>query len=291
MSLKKYLPYFVQTAGVIAPALVARLTFKLFVTPQKIKRPGKEEVFWSKCALVKTPSGAVCRTIGEGPEVWFIHGWAGRGSQFHILAAAAAQAGFKAMLWDGPAHGDTAGKQALDAGAALTSLSKKKNPLQTNMIEFSSWLRQDIESRPNPPLAIVGHSFGGSASVYLCTEGLKVKKLVSIAAPAILYKVFTNFWKLIRLPKRAQEHFIDLARSTTGKDVHQLTADKLKERTDLQILIIHDEDDREVAFDHANVFKSIRPDLDLFVPKKLGHYRILQSEIVAEKLTSFLQGQ
>ena len=275
MSLKKYLPYFVQTAGVIAPALVARFTFKLFVTPQKIKRPGKEEAFWSRCALVKTPSGAVCRTIGEGPEVWFIHGWAGRGSQFHILASAAAQAGFKAMLWDGPAHGDTAGK----------------NPLQTNMIEFSSWLRQDIESRPNPPLAIVGHSFGGSASVYLCTQGLEVKKLVSIAAPAILYKVFTNFWKLIRLPKRAQEHFIELARSTTGKDVHQLTADKLKDRADLQILIIHDEGDREVAFDHANVFKSIRPDLDLFVPKGLGHYRILQSEIVAEKLTSFLQGQ
>jgi pimeloyl-ACP methyl ester carboxylesterase len=288
VSLKKYLPYFVQTAGVIAPALVARFTFKLFVTPQKIKRPGKEEAFWSKCTLVKTPSGAVCRTIGEGPEVWFVHGWAGRGSQFHILAAAVARSGFKAMLWDGPAHGDTAQVSAENTNAELT---KKKNPLQTNMIEFSSWLRQDIESRPNPPLAIVGHSFGGSASVYLCTEGLNVKKLVSIAAPAILYRVFTNFWKMIRLPKRAQKHFIDLARSTTGKDVHQLTADRLKDRTDLQILIIHDESDRDVAFEHANIFKSIRPDLDLFVPKNLGHYRILQSEIVAEKLTSFLQGQ
>ena len=80
------------------------------------------------------------RTWGEGPSVLLCHGWGGRGTQFFALIEALVAAGYRAIAFDAPAHGDSSGKR-------------------TNMLMASKTIAGIVE-REAPISAVIGHSFG-----------------------------------------------------------------------------------------------------------------------------------
>ncbi len=159
------------------------------------------------------------------------------------------------------------------------------------MIMIATWMRKDIEARAKEtgvePFGLVGHSLGGAVVTYLCMTDVPVRKLVSIAAPAAIDRVFTTYWKNIHLPKKAQDIFAQIAFDLTGVRVNELNVDRLKDKTGTDVLIVHDDQDKEVSYEHTAIYKKARPDAEIFTTKNLGHRRILHSETVAEKLVQF----
>ncbi len=109
---RRFLPALVHQIGKINPDWAAYLSLKLFLSPTRHPRSAEERQFWKSGRPVQFPSGCKGRIYGDSRRtVWFVHGWEGRSSRFEVLIDAAVLAGFKAIAWDGPAHGDSPGTQ------------------------------------------------------------------------------------------------------------------------------------------------------------------------------------
>ncbi|NJM25968.1 MAG: alpha/beta hydrolase [Bacteroidia bacterium] len=114
---------------------------------------------------------------GEGPCLLFVHGWAGRGTQFRKFIEFAVEHGYQAAAIDGPAHGRSDGSK-------------------TNLLEFAEAIQ--ISVGVLKPAAIVAHSFGGVASLYAAVHGLPVKIIICIASPSIGDEIINTYLRAVR---------------------------------------------------------------------------------------------
>src|SRR5215467_15363871 len=74
----------IQTLGVLAPSLAARLAERLFLTPHRHRAPARESTALAvaRRTIVHVNGSPVTTwTWGHGPAVLLVHGWAGRGAQ------------------------------------------------------------------------------------------------------------------------------------------------------------------------------------------------------------------
>lgn len=256
--------------GVVFPTWTAKWAFGIFTRPLKYPRPTDEQEFWDKGEKLILLSGAHAKKFGVGPCVWMIHGWEGRGSQFKDLTLALMNEGYSVMLWEAPGHGDTPGKS-------------------TNMIEVSQMLEKDMRSQVEPPKALVGHSFGGATACLVAGKNIPTPLVVVIAAPIEIFKIFTNYWERIQLPAKARKIFLEMANKKTGVVVQEVNTAQIARGFHHRMLIIHDENDKEVPFNNLNKFKEIKPDVETYATQKLGHRRILASPILSAKIISVLK--
>lgn len=268
--MKQLLPIGFKLIGRLAPSLAAKFALSLFLTPKRHERPEDEREFWNSGRPERLPSGATARVLGEGPRVWFVHGWEGRGSQFVTIAKQTLAAGFSVVCWDGPAHGDTPGSR-------------------TNLIQFSKFLEMDLRGEKEVPCGIVGHSLGGAASLLACERGAPSTKLLMIATPSNLMTIFTEFWDLLELPDRSRAAFLRHIEKETGVSVETIDIPGVIQKLPQSIAVIHDRDDKEVPYLNAERFKAAREDVYLVTTSALGHRRILRSPQVAQSVVQFLR--
>lgn len=104
---------------------------------------------------------------GEGPAVFFHHGWEADAADLSSHAEHLMAAGYRVVLIDGPAHGASEGKIATlplfadGLGAAAATLGQ--------------------------PFAVIAHSMGAASSVVAMSEGLLAPRaFVALASPASL---------------------------------------------------------------------------------------------------------
>jgi fermentation-respiration switch protein FrsA (DUF1100 family) len=60
-------------------------------------------------------------------------------------------------------------------------------------------------------------------------------------------------------------------------------------KQEISLLLVHDEDDKEVYLKHAEALKELYPSAKLLVTKGLGHTRILKDESVIENCVTFVR--
>lgn len=88
---------------------------------------------------------------GEGKTVLLVHGWGSRSSHVAFLGRFLAQAGFKVVAFDAPAH------------SSVDALPKKST---SNMFESCHALYAVAKSI-GPLYAIAGHSFGAACAAFM----------------------------------------------------------------------------------------------------------------------------
>ena len=165
----------------VFPILAYRYFIHVFFTPLHYAVPEKEKAIADKAE--KFSFQAAGKNIqayrwGEGPIVVFVHGWAGRGTQFRKFIERFTLKGFQVVTFDGPAHGRSEGKS-------------------TNLNEFKDTLHQLFKLLPEQPTAVVTHSFGGVATLYAIMNGLPVTRLINIASPTIGDEIINTFLRAI----------------------------------------------------------------------------------------------
>ena len=104
-------------------------------------------------------------TLGSGPPVLLVHGYAGRGVQMAALAGVVAAQGFRAVFFDAGGHGDA----------------------RIEKVGFSTFIadtREIVERIGEPLHAMVGHSAGGLAMMRArAIHGVHAGRYAVIAAP------------------------------------------------------------------------------------------------------------
>lgn len=259
----------------IAPNAAANHFMTLFFKPFRYQTPAKEkeaeELAHKERHQIDQKEIQFFSWGNENaPYVLLVHGWAGRATQFRKFISAFTTAGYRLIGFDGPAHGQSEGSS-------------------TTILEFEAVLKF-CNQRWGSPQAIIAHSFGGGASLYAISNGLPVKKQINIASPVIADEIIRTYLRALngswstgllfkeKLKQRYGRTFEEFTSETTGKLLPQ----------DLQVLLVHDEEDSEVEMVHPKHFVQIVPRTKTYFTKGLGHNRILKDEAVIQKCLEFI---
>ncbi|HYF70175.1 MAG TPA: alpha/beta hydrolase [Ohtaekwangia sp.] len=258
----------------IAPFLAHRYFIKIFNTPLRYPTPEKErkaETFAKKFNIITAGKNVQCYAWGEtGPYVLFIHGWAGRTTQFRRFIKPLMAAGFRVVGFDGPAHGNSEGRK-------------------TSIVEFEEALEK-IFSIQGHPHAVIAHSFGGVAALFSVMQGLPIKKLVNIASPTIADEVIRTYLSAVQGSYKTGEFFKSYVLKTEGKPFEEYSSLYFVKHlpAPIDLLLVHDENDKEVDIKNAEALLAVYPNANLIRTTKLGHTRILRDDAVIRRCVTFI---
>lgn len=258
------------------PPLAHSYFIKIFFTPLRYKTPEKElvaEKFARKFSLEAAGKTIQCYEWGEesAPYILLVHGWAGRATQFRRFIKPLMNSGMRVVGFDGPAHGKSSGKR-------------------TSIIEFEETLKK-IFAVKGDPKGVLAHSFGGVAALYSAMHGLPVRKLVNIASPTIGDEVIKTYLMAVNGSWSTGEFFKKYVKRTTGKTFDEFSALHFVRHlpANVDLLLVHDENDKEVSIRQAEALLKAYPYAHLIRTKKLGHTRILKDEEVIRRIVTFLR--
>lgn len=265
-------------AGRLAPALTARWGVRLFSTvpddggrrPDHRPRPGR-------LSRVRMPRGgsAVLETWGDptGPPVYLLHGWGGWRGQLGEFIAPLVAAGRRVIGVDVPGHGDA------DSGWF--------GPGRGTLIEFAEALAVAAE-RFGRPTAVIAHSMGGAAAAVAVRDGLDVDRLVLVAAPADPLSQIAIFGRLVGAGQAVQRGMARRLERLVERPMRDFDLRYMPAvRTMPPALVIHDPDDKEVAYADGVGITSAWPGSTLLTTSGLGHRRILRDPAVVGAAVRF----
>jgi pimeloyl-ACP methyl ester carboxylesterase len=258
------------TLSALAPALAARLAARLFLTPQRHRRPEPEI-----CALSTARPRAIemgGRRVqtwawGAGPAVLLMHGWAGRGAQLAAFVEPLLARGFSVVTFDAPGHGDSEGRQATlpDLAATLRTVAAIHGPVH----------------------GVIAHSLGAAATARAVHEGLTAGALVFLGAPADLVTPSLVFAEALGLSRRVRELMRQRVEQRVGVPWEAFDVTRLAPCQTAPLLVVHDRGDAEVPWQHGAAIAAAWPGAKLITTDGLGHRRILRDPTVLAAAVSF----
>jgi pimeloyl-ACP methyl ester carboxylesterase len=260
----------------LMPWAARRFLVHIFFTPFRYPVPERElaaakTAQWFKVKV--NGRNIQCYGWGSGPTVLLVHGWAGRGLQLLKFIEPLQSLGYRVVAIDGPSHGRSDGRK-------------------TNLEEFKATLQQVVEVEKNV-CAIVAHSFGGIASLYAISEGLPVKNLVNIASPSIGDEIIKTYLRAINGSAKTAEGFKQYILKKSGRNFDDFTALAFIKKVpdEFNLLLVYDEEDKEVIIQHAYALLEVYPKAEFFKTTGLGHTRILRNEEVVKRVVTFVHDQ
>lgn len=280
-------------SAVLSPRFTGRAAFELFRrTPsQKALSDGEKRAIARASGFmaearhhrIKTRSGCVAvhefrpsQGASKG-TVLVIHGWRSRTEYMRALIEGYLGEGYKVVSLDLPGHGGSQGR-ALDMGKAVEAASLA-----------GQWF--------GPFAAIVGHSFGGAVAVNAAAgtvDGfapVPADRLVLIAAPNSMPRLFDEFARYVTLGGRAQKAMARQVERVTGRPLDQFVSSNLVARLAIPVLVMHAPDDREVPAAEAEAMASAGKHVTMLWTDGLGHRRILSDATVVRQAVGFVAGE
>lgn len=260
--------------GPVLPRLMGNLAYRLWFTTVRFKTPF-HEMDASNSAQRSTldVNGKPVSVLiwGKAPFVLFIHGWTGRGTQAAPFLEGLLSTGYGVISFDGPAHGESPGKQTniLELTDVVLALNKKYGPFN----------------------AAITHSFGGMIAAYAMSLGIKIDKVISICPPAGLDVLIDNFSRSLAIPNGPVQFMLNKLRKTYGEDLSSKisTIDNVKKLSN-RGLIIHDENDEDVPWQSGQAIADSWKGAKFIHTHGLGHRRIIRDPDVVRATIEFITG-
>lgn len=263
--LKSYL----SILSYIHPKLASKKAQTIFFTPQKYKRKSWEISAIVKAKNITLENGLSCLVWGndEGKPILMLHGWEGRASQMAVFLPLLEKK-YKLIAIDAQAHGASTGTRSHPG--------KFVEAIEVAQRHFGSFY------------AVIGHSMGGGCAVYTTLEKLNVEKTVSISGPSNFEYVVRSFAQFIGLKGRALPIFMSEVEAEVALPFSQLDLASRASDITNPLLIIHDEHDLEIPFSEARKYQESVNNSEFFITQNLGHRKIMQSNVVQQKVADFL---
>lgn len=256
----------------ISPALAARLAVVVFYTPRKFPAANweKASIALGRQAEVQFGAEKLVATVweAEGPTVLLVHGWEGRQSQLAKIAIDLSKRGYRVVTFDGPAHGSSAKKR-------------------TTLVEFSEAV-ECVAKQFGPLYGVVGHSFGAAAVAIALRKGVEAKRAVLISCPYSLRHVVSGFAKFVGLPVRSHEKMYPIMERLHQCSESELSFENIGPDLKVSCLLIHDEADHYIPVTDGEKVSSTIDGAELVRTTGLGHMRILQDDVVVQRVSRFV---
>lgn len=212
---------------------------------------------------------------GKGDPVLLMHGWGGYAAQLQAFVTPLVSAGLQVLAYDAPSHG-MSGPSPL-------------GPKHATLFDFADTML--AVSKQVPRIAgVIAHSGGCAAAAWALRKrpDWPVHRMVFIAPFGSPARYMGVFQRVVGLSDRAMQCF----REDTQRQFQfqwtdfEVTAIAGVVKTP-PLLVIHDKDDRETAWQDGADIVSQWPDATLRTTTGLGHNRILRDPAVVEAAVRF----
>lgn len=255
--------------------LLEKYVSNLFLRPVKVKHPKSEQKFLSSAWMKKVRVGnhdIMTYEWGNGSKaVFLVHGWAGRATQFRDMIDFLIDHDYRVTAFDLPSHGLSSGSKT-----SIVEIGTIMMELQKTLGHFES---------------AITHSFGGICLLYARSLGFTVHNHAAIAAPAIPEELLNEFCQRINATTKSKDALLRHIQNQFDRDFFEFGGVRLAtENANLNMLVVHDEDDREADFEHG-VALAAAANARLIATKGLGHKRILRDPETIESVISWLKQQ
>lgn len=259
----------------LAPAVGVRAATRMwFTVPAAMPRSLLPPPPRGRNAHVELDGRELHSTVwGAGPTVYLVHGWGGRSEQLGAFVAPLVAAGHRVVAFDAPAHG------ASGPGRFGTS---------TTIPEFAAALHAAVQAHGRPH-AVIAHSMGAAASAFALREGVRPDRLVLLAPPANLRTMLHTFADHLGLGRRVRVGLERAVQRRVGLPFGAFDLPAMAGAVAIPpTLVVHDRDDREVAFSQATSISDAWPDTRLIPTTGLGHRKILRDPGVIDDVVGFV---
>lgn len=272
----------VRAAGAVSPRWGSAVVLPLFAHIEKPRAVHAEDaptMSRARRRVVRIPGierrGVDVQTYewGAGDRtIVLAHGWNGRASQFSRMVRELIAEGYRVVAFDAPAHGETPGRHSY-----LVDWVDVFGALQQRHGAFD---------------AIVGHSFGGLASLVGVAGGVDAARVVTIAAPADAELLLRQFQVMFAysdaVSASLRERFARKYFPGDPDPFAWLSSVRRPLPAGTPLLVVHDDGDRVVPFAEAGRIVAAHPGAQLLVTSGLGHNRVLGADVVLDAVLDFL---
>ena len=210
----------------------------------------------------------------EEPLLILAHGWGASYGTVLQLAEPLVDEGYEVLLFDVRGHGR-------NKPASFVTVRHFKDDLM-------SVLGYAGKRFPGRKLIVIGHSFGGAASVLAAADGADIDKLVLIAAPSDVLRITAEYLTDKGMPGSlvvwVLRPFWWLRNAGTFRS---LTPSRRISEVEVPLLIIQPEDDARVTRDHARQLSAASGVPHHVVPH-CDHTSVLGATMTTRLVTEFL---
>jgi len=272
-------------AGVMLGGIVLaldRMALTVIRPPQKVHAHNVRDLPFEKQERAFSSLGQPLRgwivkpdTDLGGPVVVLVHGWGSSHGRMTILARPLVESGHPVLLFDVRHHGEA-------PKAPFVTIRHFRDDTRAAILEMKA-------AYPDRPVVLIGHSIGGSAGVLAAAEGAQVDGLVSVAAPADLWSVWSDHFNRRGIPGRWIVRLLSpFWRCRAGVPFRALQPDKRAQEVDIPFLILHGDRDMSVPVHHAQMLAG-GAGKEAMILEGEGHNDLLGHEALRQAVIAFLQ--
>ncbi len=267
---------FLKLSSWFFPNLGARLSWRLFTTPLYRAKHKQTDELLEAVQRFSVPfkdgqlQGYAWGEEGK-PTVLLVHGWESRGTALRSLVPSLLAQGYRIVTFDGPAHGDSPGKQ-------------------TDLHDFGEGVKA-VWGHVGHVKHLVAHSFGCPATVFMLARNphLALDKMVFASGNSSLTYALGQLKEAIDVPKNIMERVKTLVEKKFSMTIEEMDIAKSADKVNVKnLLVIHDKEDDVVAFERAEEIAASWPNATLIATEGFGHFRLLKSPIVIERIAAFI---
>ncbi|MCB0366836.1 MAG: alpha/beta hydrolase [Bdellovibrionaceae bacterium] len=269
---KEMMKFGLHMAALIAPDFTLKKLGEHMQRPKPYPTRIRERVVLAQALEFKIPFGSQKVTgwsWGTSPrQVLLLHGWGGRGIQLrHFIAPLLAQ-GYRVVVIDFPAHGDSQGER-------------------THLWEWVQVI-QEVCKHWGPFDGAIGHSFGGTALTNALRRGAPIGR-ASLVAPMgnlpVSFDSWLSEWDLTPpLRRLVQEGFSELV----GVEMEDLSPQHFALELKTPVLLVHDTQDPDIPHSQSDQLKQKWYGAKLLSTENLGHFKILKDPKVINEIIGFI---
>ncbi len=211
---------------------------------------------------------------GEGPVVYLVHGWSGRGAQLGSFVEPLVALGHRVVLFDATSHGSS------DPGP--------RGPKTTDALEFGRAF-DAVAARFGPANAVIAHSMGAMVAVLTFKYGwLSTDRLVMLAPMVRLSTQRDAAWSELGVGPRTARTADRLMERRIGHQVSEFDLATLTAEVEqVPTLIVHDLNDPRTSYDESVQLAADSP-AQLMTTVGLGHQGVLRDPKVLKTVVEFI---
>jgi pimeloyl-ACP methyl ester carboxylesterase len=215
----------------------------------------------------------VAEAWGKGSPIYLVHGWGGWRGQLGPFVEPLAARGHQVVAFDAPSHGESG--------------PGRQGPRRTTGLEMMEAL-QAVVGTYGPPAAIVAHSLGAATTAWSIRDGLAAPERLALIAPTVGPVPYIQAMaRMLGFTDRTRQAMLHRFETMFGRPIGEF--DVLNVGPGMPpTLIVHDQQDKEVAFAEAEQIAAAWPSAQLVSTDGLGHQRILRDPSVVSKIVDYV---
>jgi pimeloyl-ACP methyl ester carboxylesterase len=265
----------IKTLCTLLPNVMVKLAYKKLTMPQVQKlRENELEVL----ATMEQPTidfqGFKIQLYewkGGKKSVLLIHGWEGQAGNFSDIINRLKAENYTIYAFDAPSHGfSSSGKTSFFEFCDIVAVLIKKYQVSN----------------------LISHSFGGVATTYALYQNLDIQidKYLLLTTPNKFSERIQSVCDAVGITDKVRYKLITKIENEIDIDVNTLNvSDFVKEIKVDKAMIIHDKNDKVIPISQSEAIIENWKNGELVTIEGTGHFRILRTGFVLDKVIEFLK--